>query len=100
MSEHTPGPWRVDETVALGAYGVWTDYATHPGDDGQGYPSEVCSVYRGNTSDFDRPTRNANARLIAAAPQLLAACKEFIRKPTPASIALIMAAIDAAEGRS
>lgn len=68
----SPGPWVVDRTVALGAYGVWTEYATHPGADGTGYQSEVCSVFRGNESDFDQETRNANAKLIAAAPDLLA----------------------------
>lgn len=32
MSEKfTPGPWRVDATVALGAYGVYTDYCCRPG---------------------------------------------------------------------
>lgn len=41
---HTPGPWVVDETKALGAYGVWTDGPTHPGHDGAGYPSQICSV--------------------------------------------------------
>lgn len=60
-------------TKALGAYGVWTDYATHPGHDAAGYSSEVCSVFRGNNSDFPREIRDANAKLIAAAPDLLAA---------------------------
>lgn len=72
--KHTPGPWVVDRTVALGAYGVWTEYATHPGHDGAGYPSEVCSVFRGNKSDFPQEIRDANAKLIAAAPDLLDAC--------------------------
>jgi len=64
---HTAGPWRVDETVALGAYGVWADYPLNPS--GQ---SRVCSVYLGGKSDFPREMRDANARLIAAAPELLA----------------------------
>ena len=69
----TPGPWRVDGTVALGAYGVWTDYGTHPGDvPGELYPDQVCSVYHMNKSDFDRATRDANAKLIAESPNLLA----------------------------
>lgn len=77
----TPGPWRVDETKALGAYGVWTDYDVHPGHDGAGYPAQVCSVI---TVSYpvtrDREIRDANARLVAAAPDLLAAAEEVIRQ--------------------
>jgi hypothetical protein len=79
VSKHTPGPWIIDETKALGAYGVWTDYATHPGHDGAWYGSLVCSVYPHNRSDVPREQRDANARLIAAAPDLLAACKAAAR---------------------
>ncbi len=69
----TPGPWRVDGTVALGAYGIWTDYGTHPGDvPGELYPDQVASVYCNNKSHFSREVRDANAKLIAAAPDLLA----------------------------
>lgn len=70
MSEHTPGPWCVDETKALGAYGVWTGYATHPGHDGQGYASQICSLLPAK-GEIGREQRDANARLIAAAPDLL-----------------------------
>jgi hypothetical protein len=76
MESFTPGPWRVDETVALGAYGVWTDYGTHLGDGGHTFPSQVCSVFPRNESDFPREQRDANARLIAAAPELLAVVGE------------------------
>jgi hypothetical protein len=64
MSEKiTPGDWRVDETVALGAYGVWS------GD------KQICRVRLGSDGAIPREERDANARLIAAAPELLAACK-------------------------
>lgn len=72
---HTPGPWTVDETKALGAYGVWTDYATHPGHDGTGYGSIVCSMLP-DDDRMSREARDANARLIAAAPELLALLEE------------------------
>lgn len=76
-AKFTPGPWRVDGTVALGAYGVWTDYGTHPGDvAGELYPDQVCSVYCNNKSHFDRETRDANAKLIAAAPELYEALRD------------------------
>lgn len=84
MSEevkHTPGPWRVDTTNAFGAYGVWTDYSTHPGHDGAGYGLQVCSVLTVSFKQTDRetrPERGANARLIAAAPELVAACEAMI----------------------
>lgn len=76
MSEakHTPGPWCVDTTNAFGAYGVWTDYVTHPGHDGAGYGSQICSVLTHAfelTDKTTRAARDANACLIAAAPDLL-----------------------------
>ena len=79
MSEakHTKGPWMVDAVSTFGAYGVWTDYATHPGHDGAGYGSQICSMFTVSFQQTDQATRaerDANARLIAAAPDLLAAC--------------------------
>lgn len=75
MSEFkgTPGPWRVDETVALGAYGVWTDVADRLEEN----PIQVC---RFNVRDTipTQEERGANARLIAAAPDLLAACQRAL----------------------
>jgi hypothetical protein len=35
----------------------------------------ICSVFHQNTSDLPREERDANAALIAAAPDLLAACE-------------------------
>ncbi len=74
MSKHTKGPWTVDETKAAGAYGVWTDYATHPGHDAAGYGSIICSMLP-QDGRMSREERDANALLISAAPDLLAACK-------------------------
>jgi hypothetical protein len=72
MSKHTPGPWEVDGTKSLGAYGVWTAYGDHPGYDGSLFPSRICSVLdRDFPKNDDRERRDANARLIAAAPMLL-----------------------------
>lgn len=111
MSElkHTPGPWRVDETKDLGAYGVWTDYPTHPGYDGAGYESQICDVIPLG-KEISRDQRDANARLIAAAPDLLAACKEFVRvngfngyefdSNEPSLYRMIVDAIAKAEGRT
>ncbi len=80
MAGHTPGPWCVDKTNSLGAYGVWTDYATHPGHDGSGYGSQICSVITGcfPLTGSNKDERSANALLISAAPDLLAACEELL----------------------
>lgn len=58
-------PWYVDATKALGAYGVWTDYATHPGYDGAGYPSQICDVL---PMTRKREQRDLDAAFIAASP--------------------------------
>lgn len=75
---YTPGPWRVDETAALGAYGVWADYDHNPS--GQ---SQVCSVFTNNKCDFPREMRDANAMLIAKAPELAETLKQLFEMTNP-----------------
>lgn len=96
---HTPGPWRVDGTKALGAYGVWTDYSTHPGHDGEGYPSQICSFTIHGISE--NKNRDADARLISASPDLLAALKGFLHADPDVfrdELAAARAVISKAEG--
>lgn len=76
MSSFTPGPWRVDKTNALGAYGVWTDYA-HPNNPNEGFPAQVCS-HDIHCHVITMQERNANCQLISAAPDLLAALQNMI----------------------
>jgi len=59
MSKHTPGPWAwdVDYDVVLGSN-----------------KSTVCKIATGE----DREEEDANARLIAAAPDLLVACRGLV----------------------
>jgi len=68
MSKHTPGPWvvgPVDDTVV-----------THLGADGVRY--EVAQI-DGDYNEPDLwPVMEANARLIAAAPDLLLALRELL----------------------
>lgn len=64
---HTPGPWSVMAEEVLGAYGI----ATVVPATGSGV---VCRV-PGNDKTPDE--RDANARLIAAAPELLEALKQI-----------------------
>ena len=62
MSEHTKGPWRYEPISTCGAVYQGSDYRM-----------EVCRV---NGRDGEQ---QANARLIAAAPQLLEACEAVNR---------------------
>lgn len=65
----------IDTTVALGAYGIWTDYATHPGHDGAGYPSQVCQFAISGITAMPKDVRAANARLISASPEMFSVCR-------------------------
>jgi len=62
MSEakHTPGPWHIMPRGQVGC---------------DSFP--ICEVYDADPRN-DNPEQEANARLIAASPDLLAACKRLI----------------------
>jgi hypothetical protein len=66
MSKHTPGPWFIHEDQH--------DNVTIKAPDGDGVPWNVATIlsYCG-----DPPCDKANARLIAAAPELLEALQEL-----------------------
>ena len=73
MSKHTPGPWKEDAWVG-----------TDPYDDPDGPFVEVGNV-RWSPNKVDVPAaieQTANARLIAAAPELLEALEKVIREYT------------------
>jgi hypothetical protein len=61
-SKHTPGPWEFFDTLCIGVMSAQSDVAH-------------CSGYDGNRS---RDEELANARLIAAAPDLLAALEALL----------------------
>ena len=71
--KHTPGPWRVSQNSNILANGQ------------REFPKMVAAVYITNDTSpsyKDREERDANSRLIAAAPELLAALMDampFIR---------------------
>lgn len=72
MSEHTPGPWVVAGTRHSGNLEIGKDTRLHwVGPDGDA----VCGVF------YDMNTHRgwADARLIAAAPELLAALGDFVK---------------------
>lgn len=74
--QYTPGPWEIN-TVEADDDGdlclmVWGD------------TQAVCALIVDDDEGWDRETAEANARLIAAAPELLEACKaakEYCGKP-------------------
>lgn len=80
MSEtatHTPGPWEAYFVSSAG----WSVRMAQPRD-GYDRPDPICSMA---WWQFDKPgiidndISGANARLIAAAPELLEACDQLIR---------------------
>jgi hypothetical protein len=96
---HTPGPWRVDSMLGFpGSLGI-----------GPAVGNRAIAVVTGDSSDG---RHEANAQLIAAAPDLLTACKAaighgYLDTKAPASqdyvsklaIECVRAAIAKAEGR-
>jgi hypothetical protein len=85
MSTHTPGPWRtrnVDDHMYLDA-DTWDAFA------------RVVVV----VDDEPDPEGEANARLIAAAPEMLEALKEAVDDLRGPAETKALAAIAKAEGR-
>lgn len=67
--KHTPGPWTR-------GYGNYVYVGNRPSEHGP----LVATCYPLNGSLEELEQAFANAQLIAAAPALLAACEEFVRK--------------------
>lgn len=65
MSNHTPGPWRIERQNPSPTTGEWMIAGSAPG-----YLAEIRDCGSGDPS--------ANARLIAAAPDLLEALEELL----------------------
>jgi hypothetical protein len=91
MSGHTPGPWRWVQDDAE------TTIDLRGPDD-----RDVLSIYESHGGG-QRPTE-ADGHLIAAAPELLAACKNALRlldtMANTQAAKVLVAAIAKAEGRS
>lgn len=69
MAKHTPGPWTIEKHGRGENGGIAID-ATDPVD---GMDFEVCEVWGLHDDRVHCPISRANARLIAAAPELLEA---------------------------
>jgi hypothetical protein len=97
VSKFTPGPWKYD-TYGMSAY-VFTDSKLE---------EAICDLeYDTDDPDAEDDARElvrANARLISAAPDLLDALREFVRRfesadDEPAYVVRARAAIAKAESR-
>ncbi len=90
MSAHTPGPWMAHgmNVSVAGIRGTRPPLIT------------VASIYPSN--DDNAKQAEADARLIAAAPDLLMVCKAIAAHDyaSPEELDALNAAIDKAEGRS
>lgn len=93
--EHTPGPWGIKFDEFDDAWHVTPD-GLEPPKFGEWSPICVLGAYHEN--------EEANARLIAAAPDLLSACKELLfdafEDVHPQAVKKARAAIKKAEGLS
>lgn len=69
-TKHTPGPWAICTWASHMPLSGWPSEVC--ADDGEGDGATICMFYRVDLYDFDRAAVEANARLIAAAPELLA----------------------------
>ncbi|HZR03870.1 MAG TPA: hypothetical protein VFA81_11925 [Burkholderiales bacterium] len=70
---YTSGPWQFEIFVSKpdgGGPPIWRVFS----DNDSSYEATLCELWSGEHDN------EANARLIAAAPDLLAACEEFVRK--------------------
>jgi len=86
-STHTPGPWTADGSPKMDRHAIEV-WVPAPGPIA---PGEEWAVAQANVCGFPPSEVIANARLIAAAPALLAACRaalEVIERMTGNDLAL------------
>jgi hypothetical protein len=87
--KHTPGPWGFGtsnkKTYGM-APGEWWETAIHVGDTKPGNVLATAVMGGSGATRSDRESVEANARLIAAAPELLEALKECLPQIRWASI--------------
>ena len=93
-TQHTPGPWAVDPDDRPGM--EWNNHIVQ-----QARPNfAICFMTR--SGKRDNSEAEANARLIAAAPELLAACEAALNdrmfKELPEVATLLINAIAKARG--
>ena len=72
MSEHTPGPWTVENASDRM---LWVGALRVPDDERYGLHTIITGIDIEDLTPEARAKKEANARLISAAPDLLAACE-------------------------
>jgi len=73
MSKHTPAPWEIREDTQYPLHGIWANNSKFPT-----YIARTCFA----------PNSEANAKLIAAAPELLEALKKIANTSSDAPEAM------------
>ena len=66
MSGHTPGPWKI---AGMGSCGIWIVAQSPDPERAFIHPDWVAELHEPEKSRIDGTTIDANARLIAAAPE-------------------------------
>lgn len=72
MSEHTPGPW-----IAVRGLAYW-EVKPEQKDGGHKLPFQIADTCSSDPEDPDRGLQEANAHLIAAAPELLTGLEDAV----------------------
>jgi hypothetical protein len=74
-AKHTPGPWKAGTARRSSNFGDMAAFVHGPG------PAKIAKVWSGDPSDETNGNKaEANARLIAAAPDLLEALKDIVEQ--------------------
>lgn len=68
-TKHTPGPWKINEGQTYRTTHGALNFTIQQ-DDGSGFSTVICETFSTNNS--------ANAKLIAAAPEILAALNNIL----------------------
>jgi len=71
---HTPGPWEIQDLGTKPGYPDWHTFAIRDS------TSNVCLAVVGNLDRYFEKNNKDNARLIAAAPELLEAAELMVKQ--------------------
>lgn len=88
MSDHTPGPWEPSEFVKenpLARSGVFLCVQRAGTNDTK---NRICTIIAQGDGRYDPEVTNANARILAAAPELLEVLKNIVENGCMASTVL------------
>ena len=95
MSKHTPGPWSIQPVPHEDMIAVLQDGDGYESDDRSTWPNGGCDL-----AECFGPERKANARLIAAAPELLEFAEEVRRTGDTRLASMAIAVIAKAIGEA